>query len=184
MMFIPSPESAYFMSRDLFISHSALPPDVLCDTLRRTVDEEQRTLLFLSGFKGDRPLVGKIAEDRFRLRKRRSCRNDFARLLYGRVSAEGGGSRIEARFDLSWFTKNFMRAWFALLGLLGTTLLAINLFAFGLNTRGLKPALIRLALVLFAFLLMKIGQLLSKGGERYILQYLEENLAARQVPPT
>lgn len=108
------------MIRKTLVFHSALTPAVLRDTLSRTIDQEQWTLFSLSGFRGERPLLGEVGEDTFRLRKRLNYRNDFARQFYARFKPEQGGTRIEACFETHRFTRYFMRVWLAVAVLIGT----------------------------------------------------------------
>ena len=82
------------MTLPTVLLHSALAPATLLDALRRSIDSEQRTLFSLSGYKGDRPVLGEVRENAFRLQKRRYSRNDFAGQFYGTVVSEAGGSRI------------------------------------------------------------------------------------------
>jgi hypothetical protein len=63
--------------------HSVLAPDALAGTLRRSIDPEHFTLFSLSGYKGDRPILGEVDGKSFRLQKRRYSRNDFAGHFYG-----------------------------------------------------------------------------------------------------
>src|ERR1700761_3203867 len=108
------------MSRKTLVFHSSLSLPVLRDTLSRTIDQEQWTPCRLSGFQGERPLLGEIGEDTFRLRKRRNYRNDFARQFYARIMPEQGGTRIEAFFDTPRVTRYFMRVWLSGAALIGT----------------------------------------------------------------
>jgi hypothetical protein len=87
------------MTRPTVLLRSALAPATLMDTLRRSIDPEQRTLFSLSGYKGDRPVLGEVRENTFRLQKRRYSGNDFAGQFYGTIEAETAGSRIQGYFD-------------------------------------------------------------------------------------
>jgi hypothetical protein len=107
------------MGRSIFILHSALTPNVVGDVLRREVDEERRTLFSPSGFRGDHAILGDVDQDSFRLRKRRTSRNDFAGQFYARFEPESGGTKIEGFFDSPRWTRYFMRIWLAVAAVIG-----------------------------------------------------------------
>ena len=176
------------MSRKTLVFHSALTPTVLTDTLYRTIDKEEWTPFSLSRFRGERPLLGNIGADEFRLRKRRYFRNDFAGVFYARFMPEPGGTRIEAYFDSPRWVRYFMRVWLAGAVLLGAPIFIMSLLDATTNSHyttgdSWVGVIVPPALVLFGIVLPKIGQLLSRGEERYILQYLQETLAARIEEP-
>jgi hypothetical protein len=170
------------------VLHSALAPIAVADALRRSVDRERRTLFSLSGYRGSLPVLGEVTESTFRLQKRRYWRNDFAPHLYGQFQPEAGGTSIEAHFDVSRWTRNFMRFW-----LVGVALLSGPIFVLCLldlttgshhTTGDARVGLIvPVALVLGGILLPKIGRLLGRGEERFLLDFLQQTLAARVKEP-
>jgi hypothetical protein len=170
------------------VLHSALTPIAVSDALRRSVDEERRTLFSLSGYRGSLPVLGEVTESTFRLQKRRFWRNDFAPHLFGQFQPEAGGSRIEAHFDVSRWTRNFMRFWLVGVALLGGpifVLCLIDLTTGSHHTTGDARVglIVPLALVLWGFLLPKIGRLLGRGEERFLLEFVQQTLAARIEEP-
>jgi hypothetical protein len=88
------------MKRNVVL-HSSLPPYAVADTLRQSIDEEHLTIFSLSGYRGDRPVLGKVDERTFRLQKRRYYKNSFAPFFYGQFEPEPGGTRIEGYFGRS-----------------------------------------------------------------------------------
>ena len=177
------------MSRKTLVFHSVLTPTILRDTLSRTIDQEQWTLFSLSNFRGERPLLGEIGEDTFRLRKRRYYRNDFARQFYARFTPEAGGTRIESYFDVPRLARFFMRAWLTGAVLIGTPIFLMSLLDLTTSSHYMTGDLwvglvVPPALVLFGTFAPKVGQFLSRGEERYILQYVQETLATRLEEPT
>jgi hypothetical protein len=66
------------MGRTLYVLHSVIATNSVADALRRSIDEEHWTLFSLSGYRGNRPLLGEVGETTFRLQKRRYSRNDFS----------------------------------------------------------------------------------------------------------
>ena len=101
------------MGRKVFVLHSPLAPVALAEALRRSIDEEHWTLFSLSGYQGDRPLLGEVGENTFRLQKRKFSRNDFAGQFYACFAPEPGGTRIEGYFDAPRWARYFMRIWLA-----------------------------------------------------------------------
>jgi hypothetical protein len=99
--------------------HSVLAPDAFADALRRSLDPEHLTLFSLSGYKGDRPILGEVGQDKFRLQKRRYSRNDFAGHFYGTFEPEPGGTRIQGYFAPPRWARYFMRVWLAFAVLCG-----------------------------------------------------------------
>ena len=173
------------MDRNPFVFHSALAPNVICDVLRRTTDEEQWTLFSLSGYRGDHPLLAEVGEETFRLRKRRVySRNDFAAQLYARFEPEQGGTRIECRFDIPRWAKYFMRFWLAGVVLLGAPIFLMTLADLTTGSHYISGdkwvgLVVPPSLILFGIILPRLGRLLSRWDERFILEYVETTLAAR-----
>jgi hypothetical protein len=158
------------------------------DVLRRTIDKEQRTLFSFSGYRGDRPLLGEVSEGSFRLRKRRYSRNDFAGELYARFGPEPGGTRIEGYFDMPRWAKYFMRIWLTGVALIGAPIFVTTMIDLTRGTHYMTGDLwvgliVPPALVLFGIVLPKFGPLLGKGDERFILEFVQNTLAARIEEP-
>ena len=93
--------------------HCPLPPDEFADRLRRRIDPQQRTLFSLSGYKGEKPILGEVGKTEFRLQKRRYSRNDFVGHFYGVFEPESGGTRIKGYFAPPRWARYFMRVWLA-----------------------------------------------------------------------
>jgi len=168
----------------MIILHSTLTPTALADALRRSIDEERRTLFSLSGYRGSCSVLGEVAENTFRLQRRRYWRNDFAPHLYGRFRLEAGGSRIEAHFDVSRWVRTFMKIWLAGAALLGApifVLSALDVLTGSHHTTGdIRVGLIvPPALVLWGFALPRLGRLFGRGDERFLLEFVQQTVAAR-----
>jgi hypothetical protein len=169
------------------VLHSSLPPYVVADTLRRSIDEERITLFSLSGYKGSRPVLGKVDESTFRLQKRRYYHNSFAPIFYGRFEPETGGTRIEGYFDMAQWVKYFMWFWLAMVILIGGQIFLASLkdivtgshYIHGDKRIGI---LIPPFMILFGVLLPKVGELLARGEKTFILEHLQQTLVARMEP--
>jgi hypothetical protein len=166
------------------VLHSALAPDTLANALRRVIDEEHKTIFSLSGYKGDRPVLGEVSENTFRLQRRRYWRNDFAPHFYGRFRPEPGGTRIEGYFDASSWVKTFMRLWLGGVVLIGGPIFVLTILDLTTGThlvsgdRWVGVAVFP-AMLLFGILLPKLGRLLGKADERFISEHIQRTLAAR-----
>lgn len=174
------------MARPRIVLRSSLAPELVIATLRREIDEERWSLLPFSGRAGSQPVVGKMGERRFRLRKRRYVYSDFAGQFYGSVESAPGGSRIEGYFDFPRWVRYLMRAWMAL-----AVVIAIPIFLLTLSDRfsrthfmnGASPwvgLIVPLVLLLYAFALPAFARWLGRGSERYVLEFMETTLAARR----
>jgi hypothetical protein len=175
--------------RTSLVLHSTLAPNAVADALRRSIDEEQRALFSLTGYRGSSPVLGVVTDNTFRLRRRRYWRNDFAPCFYGQFRSESGGSRIEAHFDLSPLTRNFMRLWLGGVTILGGPLFVLCLidlttgshYTSGDTRVGL---IVFPALILWGFVLPKIGRLFGSGDEQVLSEFVQQTLAARIEEPT
>ena len=80
--------------------HSDYSPETCIAKLAEQVDLDVPTLFSLSGYKGKKPILGKIAGKEFRLHKRRYWHNSFGPVLFGRVIPDGCGTLIEAYWEV------------------------------------------------------------------------------------
>ena len=96
------------------ILHSDFPQESCLLRIAEESDVDQFTLFSRSGYKGTRPIVGRINGSEFRLHKRRYWHNSFGRVLFGRVIAEGRGVTIEGYWDVWRSTRVLIRTWLVL----------------------------------------------------------------------
>ncbi|MGA2204972.1 MAG: hypothetical protein ABSG40_23795 [Terriglobales bacterium] len=177
------------MRRTIYVLHSALDPSSVPEVLRLSIDEERRTLFSMSGYQGDRPVLGKVDGNTFILQKRRYSRNDFAGRFYERFEPEVGGTRIEGHFDSPPWAKWFMRIWLAGVILLGSPVFVMTVIDIVRGTHQMGDGrwiglIVPPAMVLFGIILPKLGRLLGKRDEQYILDHVRNTLAARsEVTP-
>ena len=170
----------------VYVLQSTLAPSAVADALRHSIDEKQWTLFSLSGYRGNRPLLGKVGENTFTVQKRRYGRNDFAGHLFGRFEPEANGTRIEAYFDAPPWARYFMRIWLAGAVLIGAPIFVGTLidmitgshYMSGENWVGL---LVPPGLVLYGIVFPKIGRLFGKADRQFILEQLQNTLAARII---
>jgi hypothetical protein len=146
-------------------------------------DAERRSLFSLSGYKGNRPVVGSVTDNTFKIQKRRYSRNDFAGRFYGRFEPEVGGTRIEGYFDSPEWTRWFMRIWLGMAILLGVPVFIAAVIEAAKGAAREQGAWVGLivppSLILFGIFLPRFGRLLGQGDEQEILRHVKSILAAR-----
>jgi len=172
------------MGRTVFVLHSAPSPNAFADALRRSIDEERWTPFSMSGYRGSRPVLGEVGDNTFRLQKRKYYRNDFAGQFYARFAPEPGGTRIEGYFDAQRWAKYFMRIWLVFAVLLGTPIFVRAVVDIVTGSHYMSGGewiglVVPPGLVLFGTSLPKVGRLLGKSNERFILEYVQNTVAAR-----
>jgi len=178
------------MSRTTYVLHSTLTPDLVPDALLRSIDEERRTLFSFSGYRGGRPLLGEVSGSTFRIQKRRYSRNDFAGRFYARFEPEPGGTRIEGYFDSPRWARWFMRFWLGAVVLMGTPIFIKTVIDIARGSHYMSGdrwvgLIVPPAMVFFGTVLPKLGRLLGKKDERFILESVQNMLAARiEEPPS
>ena len=172
------------MSHELLIFHSGLAPEAFRDTLGRTTDKRKWSPFSLSGFKGEQPILEKIDQQSFQLSKRWYYRNDFAGEFYATYARENSGTRIEGYFDSPVWARYFMRVWLAFAVVIGIPIFAMSLSDLTASSHYMTGNLwvgliVPPALVCFGFVLPRIGRLLSRGEEKFILEFIKTAFAAR-----
>lgn len=167
---------------------SPMSPDAVADALRRSMDEENRTLFSLSGYKGDQDILGEVVGNTFHLHKRRYCRNDFAPHFYGEIQSDPAGTRIEGRFDLSDWVRLFMWFWLGGVVLIGGSIFLFSLSEVMTGSRHVDGdarvgLIVPPAMAVFGILLPRFGRLMGRGEETFILEHLQNILNARIEDP-
>src|SRR5579864_7698537 len=89
--------------------HSDYSPNLCLAKLNEHIDADQFTVFSLSGHKGDKPILGRVAGNEFRLHKRRYWHNSFGPVLFGRMLPDFKGTTIEAYWDIWKWPRVFMR---------------------------------------------------------------------------
>ena len=169
------------MARVLYVLHSALAPESVPDVLRRSIDQERRTLFSFSGYRGDHPLLGEVGNNTFRVQKRRyGGRNDFTRHFYARFAPEPGGTRVEGYFDIPRWKKYLVRTWLGLAVLIGTpifmgTVIDVATGSHYITGEHWVGLVVPPVLLLFGTVLPKVG---GKADQRFILEQLQNALVA------
>ena len=151
--------------------------------LVEAIDPEKRTIFSLSGYKGSKPVIGWIDGYQFYLHKRRYWHNDFAPLFYGNLISRNRGTIIEGYFDMRRWVRVFMQIWTAGAVLMGTPILVLTLSDLLRGSHYMEGSvvvglLVPSGLILWGFVLPKLGMWLSRSEERFILEFVGRNLLA------
>jgi hypothetical protein len=130
---------------------------------------------------GTGPVVGKVGEKSFRLRKRLKMmtRNSFQTYLFARLSSEGMSTRLTCRFGMHPFVIAFMIVWFS-----GVTAGAAGSLVSGLrhHSNGAMPSAVTLVpwgMVVFGIVLVGVGRAMARGERQFLLDFLRQTVDAR-----
>lgn len=93
------------------VLQSDYPPETCLAKLSGEMDVDQWTLFSFSGYRGRKPILGRIKGKEFRLHKRRYWHNRSAPVLFGRMTGDQRGTVVEAYWDIWRWARIFMRAW-------------------------------------------------------------------------
>jgi hypothetical protein len=165
------------------ILHSDYSPDTCVAKLSEQIDSDKRSLFSLSGYKGSKPIVGRVGGNEFRLHKRRYWHNSFGPVLFGRVTSHGRGSLVEGYWDMARWTRMFTRVWIIFAIVVGTPILFDSLRCIGsvgCRVQGdwWVGIVVPPALVLWGLLLPRLGATLSFHERKRVAQLLEQILVA------
>jgi len=169
------------------VLHSDFPPETCRARLAAEIDVDQWTLFSFSGYKGSRPVLGRIKGDEFRLHKRRYWHNSWGPVLFGKISAYGRGARVEAYWDTWKWPRVYMRIWLGFAIAIGAPA-----FLVFLREAILAKSLVRndvwlglvvpLALLSAGILLPRVGTALSSSERPYVIEFLRRTLLGGDVP--
>ena len=166
--------------------HSDYAPEICVARLVNALDIDDRTLFSFSGYRGEKPILGRVSGIQFRLHKRRYWRNDFAPVLYGRLIPEMRGTQIEAYWGIQSWTRTFMRVWIALAILIGAPMFVAVLYQLiagppAASKDSYLSLIVPPALILWGFILPKLGSALGYHERKYLVDFLQQTLIAGQV---
>jgi hypothetical protein len=132
-------------------------------------------------FGGGKDVVGRVAEDGFRLRMRIGYRNSFQTFMFGTVQAEGRGTRIVARTGMHPFAAVFMTLWISVIGL-GAAIGVAGLIEAqpGEAVQGLI-ILVPVGMFAFGIALVGIGRWIARNERARLTEFLERSLDAKRA---
>ena len=176
------------MNKKLDITlHSDYPPNVCLAKLAEQIDVDRFTLFSFSGYKGVKPILGRVGGNEFRLHKRRYWHNSFGPVLFGRVLPDFKGTTIEAYWDIWKWPRIFMKVWLGFAIAIGIPIFLVSArdairersLVSNDNWLGLAVPVI---LVLFGLLFPRIGAALSFHERKHAVELLKSTLTAGPRP--
>ena len=167
--------------------HSDYPPNVCLAKLAEQIDVDRFTLFSFSGYKGVKPILGRVGGNEFRLHKRRYWHNSFGPVLFGRVLPDFKGTTIEAYWDIWKWPRIFMKVWLGFAIAVGIPIFltsardAIRDRSLISNNKWLGLA-VPLAFVLYGLLFPRIGVVLGFHERKHVIELLRDSLMAGPRP--
>jgi len=168
------------------VLQSDYPPETCLAKLSGEMDVDQWTLFSFSGYRGRKPILGRIKGKEFRLHKRRYWHNRSAPVLFGRMTGDQRGTVVEAYWDIWRWARIFMRAWLGFAIVVGalvffTSLRDVIEGKTKVHDDAWIGLIIPLTLVLGGFLLPRLGAALSAHEKRQLVELIERSLLASPV---
>ena len=149
--------------------------DLMTPLSRREVLERLRHDVGTGWFSGDEPVMGRVSDRSFSLRKRIGYRNSFQTNLRGRYVEEKDGTRIKCYAGMHPFVIVFMTVWFALvLSSTAATVLA------GAEVAA-RSAVFVWGLPIFAIVLIGVGRYIARNERAELVAFLEDVIDASPV---
>jgi hypothetical protein len=153
---------------------SRLDPDMILARLGEVLDGEWKVF-------GERPFIGRVSGQTFRMRKRIGYRNSFQTFMRGTVLPYAGGSRVEARMGLHPFVRIFMVVWLFLVVGIGSAAFP------GLVEEASDPTrrligLVPVVMIVGFFAMLAIGRWIAREERAALVAFLEETAEAPAVP--
>jgi hypothetical protein len=167
------------------VSRSDYDPAMCLERLAGQIDVD-RWAVSLSGYQGNKPILGRISGNEFRLHKRRYWHNSFGPVLYGRMISQGGGTVVEAYWDTRRVTRIALRVWLIFAALISTPIFLKTLQQSIRDKSMIRDNLwlgliVPLFLVSWGILLPRIGSALSFHERRPIVELLQRTLMLGQT---
>jgi hypothetical protein len=169
------------------IRDSNLDTQACIENLAAMFDKDEFSLFSFSGYRGVKPLIGRIVGSEFRLHKRRYWRNSFGPVLYGKIVPVGGGAQIQAYWGFLRSARICLLIWLVLVALISVPLIAdaIRQSVHGQflteNDRWLL-LVVPFALLAWGFVLPYVGGVLSASEKPIILDVLQRAIPGTELP--
>jgi hypothetical protein len=134
------------------------------------------------------PLMGRVEETSFELRKRINGRNSFQTIARGIFEEESRQTVLRCQFGVRPSVGVFLTAWLAVVVLLGIALVPSAITGLMHGPRPISPdtwmnALGPPLMFCFGIAIVVLGRFFARNEEDYVVRFLVETLKARQLPP-
>ena len=155
---------------------TGIPPDECCSRLKESVASSW-------SFDFPAPVVGMVAERRFRLRRRIWYRNSFQAIAAGTLEESGPGTRIRCEFRMNLFVQAFMVVWLCGAVLISGGLAVSTIAAFLRTGDGGWNALVAVCFAsifpIFGAGLLAFGRWLARDERAFLIGHIRTNLEAQ-----
>ena len=157
------------------------------ENLAALFDEDEFSLFSLTGYRGAKPLIGRVVGSEFRLHKRRQWRNGFGPVLYGRIVPVGGGTQIQAYWGFLRRARIYLLIWLVFAALISVPLITDTIVQ-SVHGRSLTEnnrwllLVVPFALLAWGFVLPYVGGLLSASEKPIILDALKRAIPGTELP--
>src|SRR5262249_20322677 len=139
--------------------------------------------LWFAGVLSNKPVVGRVGDTSFRIRKRAVGSNVFQPHLTGVLLDEDGLAQVRCRFGmhpLVWF----LAIWFGLF-LIGSCLVALATIVAVLGGRAPDGAWINIAfpaiILAVSGALVRLGRLSARDESRFLIDFLRDTIDTREA---
>ena len=100
-----------FLPFEELVYHSELNKEELLARLDNEIEAEKSFGFGAKSFSYSKPYIGKIAYDRFEIKRAINYRNSFLPVIKGTIKNDLNGSKINVKMNLIDFVKVFMIVW-------------------------------------------------------------------------
>jgi len=162
-----------------------LTPAECASRLTASIDTERSALFSFVGMFGSRPVVGRVTESSFRIRKSIGYRNSFQSVLTATMRWEAGATVISGEVAMHPFVRVFMFIWFGGVILIGGTifLAGIGSMISGSSSQQQKAWLgvvIPPVMLAFGYGLIRFGRYLARHEASFLTDFLIRTLDAHE----
>jgi hypothetical protein len=138
------------------------------ERLADAIDVEESALSW-SGYAGEKPILGLIRQNTFRLQRRPFKSSPDRRFLYGYFTATAGQTLINAEFRMRPWNRKLLSAWMAF-----CVLLLVAMLCFGQDTIArLAGAGLAVAMMMHRIGLTKLAHWLGRNDEKELVRLLK-----------
>ena len=146
--------------------------EALVARLRGAVDSEWNMF-------GGKPAVGRVWDDRLRLRKRIGYRNSFQIILRAELEPQGRGTLLRCRLGPYPLVRIAHGFWMVVALLFAAMILPAALLGAGDIT--VMPVVVALVMPAFGAALWVFGRWLARGEDAWLLDWLRQEVGAVRI---
>jgi len=169
------------------VLHSDYPPETCLAKLSGDIDIDQFTLFSFSGYRGSKPILGRIEGNEFRLHKRRHWHNSWGPVLFCRITPYGRGALIEGYWGTWKWPRIYMQVWLMAAAILGMPIFFATLYQLITGKSVIRGdvwvgLVVPPSMLVFGWLLPRLGAALSFHERKHIVELLNRAVIAGEAP--